>query len=82
MSVELKYLTCDTPDDGMKMNQAKTAEMSASAPVWLTRPSSAEGAPDGTNEITHRTSDGLKFLKVVAYPWGVEYDVSDSEEGQ
>ena len=52
-------------------------------------PSSVEVAksnhPDGSNEIgsiSERMRSGRAFLKVVAYPWGVEFELPDGEEAK
>ncbi len=48
------------------------------ASVWVARPRPMSGA-DGVNSISGRIESGRAFLKVVAYPWGVEFDVCDVE---
>ena len=62
------------------MNQAEYATEVAPSTVWVTRSRPTdqprEGARLGPDEI--RT--GRAFLKVVAYPWGVEFEVCEGRK--
>ncbi len=57
-----------------------TAEVPAS--VWVARPRHIEGMEGDASSISERVVSGRAFLKVVAYPWGVELDVCEAEGGQ
>ena len=39
-----------------------------------------EELPDSGDSLASRIESGKAFLRVVAYPWGVEFDVCESQE--
>jgi len=53
-----------------------------SATVSLTRPVSIEESMEDLDSIREKIRTGQAFLKVVQYPWGVEFDVCYVEGGQ
>ena len=38
-----------------------------------------DGVEDDINSISEKIGSGRAFLKVVAYPWGVEFEVCEAE---
>jgi hypothetical protein len=54
-----------------------TAKVPAS--VWVAKPRHIDGVKDDMNSISKEIGSGRAFLKVVAYPWGVEFDVCSPE---
>jgi len=48
----------------------------------VTRPVSIEESVDNLDSIREKIRTGQAFLKVVQYPWGVEFDVCDVEGGR
>jgi len=40
---------------------------------------SIHGAEDDINSISEKIGSGRAFLKVVAYPWGIEFEVCEAE---
>lgn len=48
-------------------------------PVWVATPERVEGMEDDIGSVSSRIGSGRAFLKVVAYPWGVEFDVEELE---
>jgi hypothetical protein len=55
-----------------------TAEVQAS--VWVAKPRHIDGVEDDLSSISEKIGSGRAFLRVVAYPWGVEFDVCSAEE--
>jgi len=53
-----------------------TAEVPAS--VWVAKLRHTDGADD-VSSVSEEIGSGRPFLKVVAYPWGVEFDVCSKE---
>jgi hypothetical protein len=66
------------------MSQTKETEFATAkvpTPVWLARPVPIDQA-GSVSDIVSKIESGRAFLKVVAYPWGVEFDVRDGgDEG-
>jgi hypothetical protein len=46
--------------------------------VWVAKPKHIDGVGD-MGAISEKVGSGRAFLKVVAYPWGVEFDVCSAE---
>lgn len=63
-----------------KTIQTEFATAKVPASVWVARPRHVEEMKDEVDSISERIGSGRAFLKVVAYPWGVEFDVCDVEE--
>jgi hypothetical protein len=61
--------------------QAEFATAEIPSSVRVAKPRHVEDLPD-IGSIQGRLNSGQAFLKVVAYPWGVEFDVCDSEESR
>ena len=60
-----------------KQIEYATAEVPSS--VWLAKPVRVEDLADKAGSLQGKVSSGSAFLKVVAYPWGLEFDVCDTE---
>jgi len=45
----------------------------------LTRPVSIDNSSEGLDSIRKKIRTGHAFLRVVEYPWGVEFDVVNVE---
>lgn len=56
-----------------------TAKIPAS--VWVAKPRHVDEMEADVDSISERIGSGRAFLKVVAYPWGVEFDVCEAEAG-
>jgi len=63
------------------MTQHKRGGNRSSA-VSVTRPVSIEESVENLDSIREKIRTGQAFLKVVQYPWGVEFDVCDVEGGR
>ena len=63
------------------MTQHKRGGNRSSA-VSVTRPVSIEESVENLDSIREEIRTGQAFLKVVQYPWGVEFDVCDVEGGR
>lgn len=63
------------------MNRTKFATAIVPSSVRVAKPNQVDGADD-IGSISERIRSGRAFLKVVAYPWGVEFDVYDREESK
>jgi hypothetical protein len=48
--------------------------------VWVAWPRRLDGVEDARS-VSEQIGSGRAFLKVVAYPWGVEFDVCEVEGG-
>jgi hypothetical protein len=62
-----------------KMNQIEYATVEVPASARRAKPSHLEDLSDQIGPVSKRLTSGEAFLKVVAYPWGVEFDVCDGE---
>lgn len=62
------------------MSQTEFATAKVPASVWVAKPLHVEEMGDEIKSLSTRPKSGQAFLKVVAYPWGVEFDVCDAEE--
>ncbi len=47
--------------------------------VWAARPRHIDEVEEDAASIAKEIRSGRAFLKVVAYPWGVEFDVCERE---
>jgi len=61
------------------MSQYKHANTRSLVSVSVTRPVSIDESPEDLDSIRGKIRTGKAFLKVVEYPWGVEFDVIDVE---
>jgi hypothetical protein len=69
-------------DGGVKkLNQLQYATAKVPVSVWVAKPRHINGVKDDMNSISKEIGSGRAFLKVVAYPWGVEFDVCSPEGG-
>ena len=59
--------------------QAEFTTAEAPSSVWLARPVHVDAFSEKAGSLQGKLSSGRAFLKVVAYPWGLEFDVCDSE---
>jgi len=64
------------------MNQYAHVKTRSPAPVSLTPPVSINENPENLDSIRERIRTGHAFLRVVEYPWGVEFDVVNVEVRQ
>lgn len=62
------------------MSQAESTTAKVPASVWVAKPVPIEEAADDMGEVSERIRTGRAFLKVVAFPWGAEFDVCDAGE--
>ena len=49
------------------------------ASVWVAKPRHIDEVQDDARLISEKIRSGQAFLKVVAYPWGVEFDMCEAE---
>jgi len=47
-------------------------------PVSVAKPMPIEESPEDLNSIREKIKTARAFLKVVEYPWGVEFDVVEA----
>jgi hypothetical protein len=62
------------------MNQIEYATTKVPASVWVAKPEHIDGMTEKADSVAKRIGSGRAFLRVIAYPWGVEFDVCDAEE--
>ena len=65
-----------------KMNQAEPARTHVPAAVWIARPVPIDQRSDDIDSVRERIREGQAYLKVVEYPWGVEFDICEMEESR
>jgi len=58
----------------------RTADIPAR--IRQAKPVHIEDMPEDSIPVSGKISSGQAFLKVVAYPWGVEFDICDGEGDQ
>jgi hypothetical protein len=63
---------------GVKLSQTEFRTAKLPASVWVAKPRHIDGAED-VSSVSEEIGSGRAFLKVVAYPWGVEFDVCSKE---
>jgi hypothetical protein len=56
------------------MSQTEHATSQSLASVWVARPTAVEGR-EGLDSVRERIAAGQAVLRVVEYPWGVEFDL-------
>lgn len=61
------------------MSQTEYTTVKIPASVWVARPFHIEDL-DEVDSLRANMGSGRTFLKAVAYPWGVEFDVCEAEE--
>ena len=61
------------------MSQIEYATTIVPAAIWVARPIHIQDVQEKINDLPDKLSSGRTFLKVVAYPWGVEFDVCEEE---
>jgi hypothetical protein len=66
----------------MTSKGANHGTVEASTPVWVVEPSHIEDLVDGADDLVRKKRSGRTFLRIVAYPWGVEFDIHDVEGGR
>jgi len=64
------------------MTQHSHANTRSPASVSLTRPVSIDESSENLDSIREKIRTGQAFLKVVEYPWGVEFDLVNVEGKQ
>ena len=64
------------------MNQARPRKRIATASVWVADSTPIGEQDNDVSSAAERIKAGQAFLKVVAYPWGVEFDVCEKEGGR
>jgi len=52
----------------------------ATRPVWVVRPNGNGRAEAAPNSRSGTSAQGSAFLRVVAYPWGVDFEIWDGGE--
>jgi hypothetical protein len=62
-----------------KMSQSKFAKEKVQGTAWIVRPIPIDGGQVETDLLREKIQSGRAFLKVSAYPWGVEFDVCEEE---
>jgi len=65
-----------------KTSQSEFARAHVPASVWVAKPVPVDGMQEDIDSIRERIMSGQAFLKVVEYPWGVEFDVCSAEGRQ
>jgi hypothetical protein len=61
------------------MSQTEVSMAKAPSSAWSAKPVHIEDISDKIDSLPGKIGSGRAFLKVVAYPWGVEFDVFDTE---
>ncbi len=64
-----------------RTTQAQYAAARVPVPVWVATPERNEEVEGDLDSISQKIGSGRAFLKVVAYPWGVELEVCEKEGG-
>jgi hypothetical protein len=59
------------------MSQSEVATKSAVHAVSLSGPIPIEHVQGGMDSLRKRVESGAAFLRAVAYPWGVEFEVCE-----
>ncbi len=62
------------------MNQETSSSTRIPASSRAARPVPVDESGSDIDSIIERIESGQAFLRVVEYPWGVEFDVCDSGE--
>ncbi len=62
-----------------KATRAEYATAGVPTPVWVATPERVDKMEYDAGSISSKIGSGRAFLKVVAYPWGVEFDVNEAE---
>ncbi len=62
-----------------RTSQAEYATAKVPASVRVAKPRHIDGMEADVGSISEAIGSGRAFLKVVAYPWGVEFDVCGEE---
>jgi len=57
------------------MSQYKRVSSLGLPSVSVTKPVPIEESPEDLDSVREKIKTGQAFLKVVEYPWGVEFDV-------
>jgi len=58
-----------------QMNQLQVSKKTIPASVWVASPVPIDQGTDDVDSIRERILAGKAYLKIVEYPWGVEFDV-------
>jgi len=62
----------------VKLSQTEFGTANVPPSIWTAKPRHIDGAED-VSSVSEEIGSGRAFLKVVAYPWGVEFDVCSKE---
>ena len=62
----------------MKLSKTEFGTAKVPPSIWIAKPRHIDGAED-VSSVSEEIGSGRAFLKVVAYPWGVEFDVCSKE---
>lgn len=59
------------------MSQHECIAARSLASAWVARPAAVDEGMGDLESVRRRIEAGHAFLKVVEYPWGVEFEVSE-----
>jgi hypothetical protein len=59
--------------------QSKSAMSRTVAPILQAQPGQVWETPEDVSRVAEQIRAGEAFLQVVAYPWGVEFEVFNQE---
>ncbi len=62
------------------MSQIEFTTTTVPPAIWIAKPLHIDEIQEKINDLPDKISSGRTFLKVVAYPWGVEFDVCEGKE--
>ena len=48
--------------------------------IWVAKPLHIDDIQEEVGDLPDNINSGRTFLKVLAYPWGVEFDVCEGED--
>jgi hypothetical protein len=60
-----------------KMNQIEFTTSTIPRGIWVAKLLHIDEIQEEVKDLPDKINSGRTFLKVVAYPWGVEYDVCE-----
>jgi hypothetical protein len=63
-----------------KMSQIEFTTSAIPRGIWVADPLHIDEIQEDVKDLPARINSGRTFLKVVAYPWGVEFDVCEGGE--
>ena len=65
-----------------RTSQLQYSQAGVPASIWVAESRPVDMAEDDTGGLSEEIGSGRAFLKVVAYPWGVEFEVIEREGGR